>query len=1060
MPRLKPTILIALDRHAAAFCERVQINLERDLGYRGSLVKSYSLVLDDKIGPAIDSNLSAFSDFSFTLFVPKESDTPTAKEVQAVFETRSFELEPALSEILQAGRRYDEIQKAREAGIEIAQKRMVYLVLSSVDRVASGVIIEFGKLIRWLFVTRFPQELYDLHAVVLLPNLFENATQSHFAAAYGLLKKLDHSLLSGLTITPVRKMPPFDGCWLIDGINARGEKVGTLAEQLESYSDAFTGFLTAEPEMSGALVGTRTSRGKVPAYSIFGHGEIYFPVDVAVKRLSSALARDIIDHAFLNDDTEQADLQRKMLLVTKQFVLGIEYRSTIDALETEKGAPIWQDLPRINELQAESDVHQYLAEQQRLHTKFETESLPKFKQALLARSETSLRDLVRLLDAEIDRRIDQTPGGFREALALLRWFVDYRIAVNANILAERPQNFFTDLLAAEAILDTKLGVEPDWSKTELLLKQVNELNNRLADLENTLLIMKSRAVDQSPAEETNGASAENDATDPLRSEYRNFLLEREQTRSEIASASATYVRELIAEERAADELRYEAKDQARTNCAQAVADAEQEIIRTGESLRRSRVDLDEKQQQRYQFLVRYFIVYPMAAALLLVLPVLASVFGISLAASLVGLLWASSFGFVLMTITILTVYAAAVLYSFVNGINRTVSSARDEVHSLELRLKATHVRLLDARNRQLRLEYDIYAQSLRVETLNKLIEITRQRSTEIENTEKELRECRAKFAAEHQATLPATSYMRRPVLSAEQIDEFYRKSITNVETESQTFIDEHVPRSRVRRIGITDFADNLLEFASSRFKALSSLTIQDVLLRSPDLMTEDQASLRLDELDRAATPLLLLSEMDLNDDSFGQKDVTIWAGATDTTELLQRYRRINSITTIRPSDNQYSLRALTRCLNFPAFYLSQIEFYRSCYDRLGESDGANLPDVIPDELTVSTDFRRAYECVVIGIAMGLISSTGDDEHQLVHHGTGYVIGSSRRQVAEKFAVDYSSQKLYAEIGQRVAACDSQTIYDALITFNQTASDLEPFEQEILVTLSQKYHPLR
>jgi hypothetical protein len=38
MSRLKPTILIALDRHAAAFCERVQLDLERDLGYRGSLI--------------------------------------------------------------------------------------------------------------------------------------------------------------------------------------------------------------------------------------------------------------------------------------------------------------------------------------------------------------------------------------------------------------------------------------------------------------------------------------------------------------------------------------------------------------------------------------------------------------------------------------------------------------------------------------------------------------------------------------------------------------------------------------------------------------------------------------------------------------------------------------------------------------------------------------------------------------------------------------------------------------------------------------------------------------
>jgi len=1059
MSRLKPTILIALDRHAAAFCERVQLNLERDLGYRGSLVKSYSLVLDDEKGPVIETNLSAIADFSFTLSTTKEPGTPTAEEVQAVFEARSFELEPALSEVFAAGRRYDEIQKALEAGIEIARNRVVYLALSSADYVASGLVIEFARLIRWLFATRFPQELYELHAVVLLPNLFEHATQAHFAAAYALLKTLDHNLLSGLTITPVRKMPPFDGCWLLDGINARGEKVGTLAEQLDSYTDAFTGFLTADPEMSGALVGTRTSRGKVPAYSTFGHGEIYFPVDVAVKRLSSALSRDIINHAFLSDNVGQADVRRKMLLVTKQFVLSEEYRSTLSALETEKGAPIWQDLTRINELHAGSDVHQYLAEQQRHHTKFERESLPKFKQALVARSEISLQELVRLLDAEIDRRIDQKPDGFREALALLEWFVDYGIALNANTLGERPQNFFTDLLAAESMLDTKLGVEADHSKTELLLNQVNDLNNRLADLQNTLLITKSRAADGSPAEGATGAGAENNATDSLRSEHHNLLSEREQTRSEIASASATYVRELIAEERAANELRYETKEKARANFTQAVVDAEQEIVSTAERLNRSRLDLEEKQQQRHQFLVRHFIVYPAVAALLFIVPGIASLLGISFAAALIGLFWAPSFGFLLVIITIIAVYTAAVLYSFVTGINRIVNSAQDEVNSLELRLKATHVRLIDARNRQLRLEYDNYAQSMRVETLNKLIETTRERITEIESTQNALRECRAKFAAEHKSTLPASSYMRRPVLSAEQIDEFYRKSVTNIETESKTFIHEHVPRSQVRRVAIEDFAQSLLGFASSRFKSLSSLTIQDVLLRSPDLMPEDQASLRLDELDRAATPLVLLSEMDLNDDTFAQKDVTIWAGATDTAELLQRYRKVNSTTTIRPSNNDYSLRALTRCLNFPAFYLSQIEFYRSCYDRLHEKEAASLPDIIPDELTVSADFRRAYESVLIAVAIGLISNNGNGAYQVVN-GSGSIIGSRRRQVAEKFVVDYSSQKLYAEIGKRIAACESETIYNALTTLIQTGSDLEPFEQEILTTLSQRYHPLR
>jgi hypothetical protein len=516
---------------------------------------------------------------------------------------------------------------------------------------------------------------------------------------------------------------------------------------------------------------------------------------------------------------------------------------------------------------------------------------------------------------------------------------------------------------------------------------------------------------------------------------------------------------LIAEDRTANQLRYEARDKAQSNRAQAVVDAEQESVRAAELLNRARMDLEDKQQQRHQFLVRHFIVYPAVAALLLLVPGLASLLGISFAAALVGLLWATSFGFLVAIVTTVAIYTAIVLYSFMKGINRAVNSARDEVHSSELGLKATHVRLLDARNMQLRLEYDIYAQSIRVETLNKLIETTRGRITEIESTQTALRECRAKFAAEHKSALPASSYMRRPVLTGEQIDEFYQKSVTRLETEFRTFIHEHVSRSQVRHISIEDFSQSLSTFASSRFNSVSGLSIEDVLLRSPDLMPENQVSLRLEELERAATPLVLLSEMDLNDNTFAQKDVTIWARETDSAELLQRCKKVNSTTTIRASNNKHSLRALTRCLNFPAFYLSQIEFYRSSYNRLHEKEVATLPDIVPDELTVSADLRRAYEHVVIAMAVGFISRNGDGAYQLTN-GNESVVGNSRRQIAERFIADYSSQKLYGEVVKRVASCDSETIYNALTTFMQTASDLDPFEQEVLVTLSQRYHPLR
>lgn len=1051
MARLKPTILISLDRHAAAFCEHVQCKLERDLDYRGSLVQSYGLKTGSDSGPAIEKDLSTIADFTFTLDTPSEVQRPNAEAARRNFEAASAKLEPELSEILEAGRRAADIEKARQSGIELARNRLVYLVLSSTDSVASGTIIELSKLIRWLFATRFTQELYELHAVVLLPNLFEQARQADFATAYALLKTLDHHISSGLSVTPTRKIPPFDGCWLLDGINSRGEKIGTLADDLDSYTDAFTGFLTSEPEKSGALVGTRTSRGKVPAYSAFGHGELYLPVEIAVKRLSSALSRDIIDEAFVGQNAAPSDLERKMLLAAKQFVVAEEYRSVVNGIETDKGALIWQDLPRTAELQSESNVLEYVGELQRQHTTFERESLPKFKQALVTRSETCLKDLVKLLDREIDRQIDQKPEGLSEAPALLQRLIDHSIALHTNALGERPQNFITDLFAAEAALDIALGVQIDHSKTEALLKRVDELNNRLADLENTLRITKPREIDESTTEE-------DEAVESLRTEQQNLISEIEETRSEITATSAMYVRELFAEERVANQARYEARDKTRAIRSQAVTAAEQEITRTADLLSKARLDLEDKQQRRHQFLVRHFIIYPALAALVLMIPTIGWFLEIPFAVEMVGVFLLSQFVFMVSLIVSLAIYTAIVLCIFMNGINKAVDVARHEVSSLELRLKAARVRLIEIRNLQLRLEYDIYAQSMRVETLKNLIEITGQRISELETTFKALGDCRERFAVQEKSAVPTSSYMRRPVLEVADIDAFYVRGV-NAGVEATTFIHDHMPRSQVRRISIEEFERSVETFTSDRFRFLTELSIEDALLRSPDLVSNDRAGLRLEELDRAATPLVLLSEMDLNDDTFAQKDVTIWAGATDSEALLQHYRRVNSTTSIRPSQNEHTLRALTRCLNFPAFYLSQIEFYRSCYDRTENKEAADLPDIIPQELTISSDARRAYEQLLIAIATGLISNNGDGAYQLANR-NGSIAGSSRRQVAEKFALDYGSQKIYSELSNRLARTDSETVYRSLMDFLQTATDLEPFEREMLVALSQKYHPLR
>jgi hypothetical protein len=1067
MLRFKPITLIALDPYTAAFCEKVRLHLERDFGDRGSLLQSCALTADGKTSLGFVRDLSSVADFGFDLATTRQGPKRMqAAEAQAAFEASVANLEPLLNEMLESGRRATEIAKARQAGIEIVRNRMVYLLVSSTDTFANGTVIELARLIRWVFTTRFAQELYSLHAVILLPDLFEQAQHADYAAAYALLKKLDHSISSGLTITAQRKMQPFDGCWLIDGINSRGDKIGTLAEELESYSDAFAGFLTAEPEMSGALSGTRRSRGKFPAYSTFGHSELYFPAAIAVKRLSSALARDIIEQTFLGGAVERSASDRRLLLSAKQFVLSSDYRSAIERLESDQGALIWSDFPRLTQLKREGGASEYVSEVQRRHAEFERESLPKFKQALVTSSEIVLSVLVKLLDVEIDRRIDERPGGLEEAPELLQRLVDYSISLHANALGERPQNVITELMAAEASLDPQLGIDPDNSQTEALLKEVNELRSRLADLEITQRLTNAPAGSESQAAVSDALRRVESATpmegtlEGAQPEQQSLSTEINETRSQIGKACSDYERALIQEERVANQMRFGAKEKAREARSEAVAAAEEVITKAEDNLSKAKFRLEELQEQRRRFLIRHFVIYPALGSLLLIIPALASLVGIWPGLLLVEFFVGYLFFSLLTTLVIAGAYVIAVLYSFMTGINRSVNECRDRVDSLELSLKAARVRLIEARNHQLRLEYDIYAQGMRVETLNKLIQTMGLRLEELRRTMSALQKSRDNFAAEHQAAQPPSSFMRRPVLTAADIDGYYQKLVPSVAKLADMFIREQMPRSLVRHMPIEDFQTKLEAFTRSRFESLGQLSIEDVLLREPDLVSHQQASLQLHELDSAAAPLVLLSELEADDGTFAQRDVTIWAGTTEREPLLNRYREINPATTIRPSENQQTLRTLTRCLNFPAFFISQIEFYRSCYERSQHKDCQSLPDLVPDELLISSEVRRAYECLFLAIATGLIAAGSNGQFVLVKGNQS--LGENRRQIAERLAGDYALQKVYVEISAHVTqrSSDSETIYKLVTDLMQAATDLVPLEEEILSGLLRKHHPLR
>ena len=1068
--KVKPTTIIALDPHAAALCESVHIRMGQNQPALAHLVQAHALTIDQDGNLKFEPRVGDAADSRFDLTAARtERRDLTAADGAAAIERDASKLEPLLIHELGAGRQTQQIESARLEGIEIVRHRLIYLVLSASDPTARGLVLTTARLIRWLYLKRFAQDLYNLHAIVMLPGLFAEAQPEDHAETYALLKTLDHALTKGIVISAQQKMPPFDFCWLIDRTNSRGDQMGMLPNELETYRDSFIGFLTSEPEMSGALTGTRTSRGKVPAYSTFGYGELFFPSTIAIQRLSSRLACEILTRGYLGAGTDQTDNHRRLLLMSKQFVLAPAYNDALNGFERKTGALIWNDFKPPGELERESLVHEHVSDLQRRFGEFERENWPAFQRELVSQGETVKKALMSLLDSSVDQIADASPHGLSEAYEFIQKLVDPGIALRADALGENPQNLITELRRAEGMLDQKLSLTIDDTGTQELLAKVNDLRSNLARLETALRLLRpeSRAVSIKAAAASSKSEPStrelitdthsNDLETSSSEDYEKLVAEIENTKNLIDATCDEYQRALVEEHRSHYEQRKLAREQMRKAKEEGITALETEVTKLADQLGEARIRLDELQQERRAFLMRHFVWYPVLAALLLLIPVLGALIGVAVAGTLIALLVANTLVVLTLVFLVALPYTIAVLYVFFRGIDRQVKEARERVNSLESGLKTAATQLGRARNDRLRLEYDLYAQGIRIETFNQVIDTARQSGETLEQKMRELKDSCADFASEHEKAVPLSSMTRRSVLTAADIDQYFSQTVTDLDQVAAKFL-EQVPRSLVHRLPLEEFRSRVEVFAQDRFRKLADLSIEDVLLRERELLPSELAPRKVRELDDAAQPLLQLRDIGVDGDVFAQRDVTIWVGAEDQ-RMLELYRSVNALSTMRNTENRGTLRTLSRCLNFPAYSLGQVEFYRACYDRQPTEDSKELPDLIPDELTVGIEVRQAYEQLLLALAIGVVHQTAQDQYSI---GDRFSLTGDRKSVAEKLGTDFKAQDVYAVLLTLVKKELDQNndTFKRLTDFLANAKDLQVFEREILDSLARKYNPLR
>ncbi len=1006
----KPTTIFALDPYSAVFCAAIQKQVQRYSPTQGSLLQVHALTWDT-LGFDFKSDLQSIN----TEKSDKEkisSQLNSITQIRNQFKQATGKLQPLLIKLLQASYNSPEIIAAKRAGIDINNQHRIYLMLSAKEQISRGVFFELARLLRWLFSKYFVDIPHSLEVILLLPGLFPPATNSDYSAAYGFLKELD------FTMTNQQKGLLFENCWLIDGQN------GGLKDNLSSYADAFVGFLNFETEIGGQLIGINKVRGKISAYSSFGYGELIFPVEIAMTRLSSALAADIMKQQFLPQQELAPEASRKLLLNAKAFILSDEFHDAFLQLERENGKPVWQDFkPRIDI--RPGMAQEYGKELKRAYRQFQNQQLLTYKGILENCTKEVQTILTSVLDSRISNYADAIPSGLNESVKLLEILTYAYLELKTDIISEQPQNLITELCNIEASLDEQLEVTINKENTQELLNQILSLRGKRQQLQESFAELNSAEL----LEELQTTQAQLDNTI---SEYRQAVnTEIEQT----------------------NQIRTIAIKRAREQAQQNIDSLEKQLNFLENEIDHATDKLDELFTKETKFRNKYLIIYP--TLVLLVLIALVMFLGIFSQSTLWLLLKHFSgnlVNYLFWTLLTVLTYLGSIWMKYNSTIREPIQQIKKKIKSLENSLQANAVELRRSYNEQLKLDYDLYAQNLRKETLNYLIKTVKQRGESLRQTLSKFSRIYQSLVTQREQANTYFSDIRLTVLTNRDIDDYY--VLSNLPTDK--FTREQISRSQSWQMSTAEFENQLISFAKKQFNNLSNLSIGE-LLKQKDIIPENTRIQRLNQLYDSSKLLARLQDIETNLNSASQKEINLWVGVKDKEEMISFYSRFHRNLTTFVVEEEQRLCLLTRHLGFPAYFLSQIEFYRHCYEQSQADKIENdehIPDLIPEELGANRELEEAYKTLLLSLSLNILAKNSQGYYLPTQ-----LLGKDRKQIAADLATKFTLQEIYDQLKEDIEIFEPDVIYQKVQEFTALEQDLTNYERKLLDKLLSKYNPL-
>jgi hypothetical protein len=770
------------------------------------------------------------------------------------------DLAAAIQSIHAQRQRPDSMLRTRD---DISTRELVLLVASATGS-ARVKLIEAATEVRRIYEMRRLASLFTIEILLLLP---EAVGSSEYAAAYGLLKALSHA-----------DPKPFDAVWLVDAMNAHRVRFDATSD---AFAGAVAGVLTYEPELSGALPG-HAPRGMDPTFSSFGYAELLFPRDVALNRLEPRFSAELLHSVTLR----RKDAEGSQTTLPLHFLVSEPFANPLSRIESHQSL-FKRFTPKTQITEHTRSAEELLASvRNELQTYRDTTHLQN-RTNLSQQTDETGDQLTALLTRTVDETLDR--DDYPAAIQFLDALVDPLPDLRGHDMT--PRNVVTELNAATAALDARLGFTPNTTTSDAARKRVRELVQRIDD---------QRLVADSV--EARGAAG------PLAE------MEREK------QALLRQLPEILfAEEAQNNTARSAAREAEAGRLAEEMRTREQQLRELFAQRPRVEQALRDALESRRAWLWRQLLTAAFGVAALYGVPFL---FGI-LTPNLTRITWTGVIGVLL--------FATACAFHYVTTIAPNVRAAREALARIREQIDLTERAIHSAHNDELQFEHDVMHRRALIEVLRRVRDAAKNGLDALRERYAALEKLASSFALQS----IASTTLSISILDDEDVDAWYDRT----KDDRKTFVrDFPLRRSESRTLPLEEIRTRVATYAATAFESFRKLT----LTTASSLIPEAKLSQRIKRFLECSAPMIELRDDDLHAQRAMQRDVTLWMA--ERFDLLTR-RIANA--QVKTAPDALSIRAVSRVLHFPGYILGQFDYYRSEYEKATSREFVDVPDLLP-----------------------------------------------------------------------------------------------------------------